>query len=255
MSNLIQIDLEYVYVTIPAEYICVYHRILAMMADYGEEMLKDCKASCTDKNNNVIECFNMFNSAVAARKLGKNKLAETIIKYVKAKINQIYKGIDNSTNFVFPVDETGQLKAFVSCGERPKFEINPDSGELLEHKFNNGFNEHFHLGPEDINPTYDTPIDTEEEVKDKGLYVEMKPRYDIINGVATACAEIKCYYNGRALKFTAVTIDYYFDNEQVTSFLTCTNIEINTTHNFMIVVHYKGEVNVVTKDLHYEISD
>ena len=254
MSKLIQIDLEYVYVTIPAEYICVYHRILAMMADYGEEMLKDCKASCTDKNNNVIECFNMFNSAVAARKLGKDKLAETIIKYVKAKINQIYKGIDNSTNFVFPVDETGQLKAFVSCGERPKFEINPDSGELLEHKFNNGFDEHFRLSSEDTDPTYNTPISTE-DVKDKGLYVEMEPRYDIVDGVATACAELYFYYNGRKLKPTAVTVDYYFDGEQVSSFLTCTNIQINTTHNFMVVVHYKGEVDVVTKDLHYEIPN
>ena len=254
MSKLIQIDLEYVYVTIPAEYICVYHRILAMMADYGEEMLKDCKASCTDKNNNVIECFNMFNSAVAARKLGKDKLAETIIKYVKAKINQIYKGIDNSTNFVFPVDETGKLKAFVSCGERPKFEINPDSGELLEHKFNNGFDEHFHLGSEDTDPTYNTHISTE-DVKDKGLYVEMEPRYDIVDGVATACAELYFYYNGRKLKPTAVTVDYYFDGEQVSSFLTCTNIQINTTHNFMVVVHYKGEVDVVTKDLHYEIPN
>ena len=83
----------------------------------------------------------------------------------------------------------------------------------------------------------------------------MKPRYDIVDGVATACADLKFYYNGRALKPTAVTIDYYFDGEQVTSFLTCTNIEINTTHNFMVVVHYKGEVDVVTKDLRYEISD
>ena len=254
MSELIQVEPEYIYVTVPAEYICVYHRILAMMADYGEEMLKNCKASCTDKNNNVIECFNMFNAAVSARKLGKDKLAETLIKYIKAKINQIYKGIDNSTNFVFPVDETGQLKAFVSCGERPKFEINPDSGELLEHKFNNGFDEHFHLGSEDTDPTYNTPISTE-DVKDKGLYVEMEPRYDIIDGVATACAELYFYYNGRKLKPTAVTIDYYFDGEQVSSFLTCTNIQINTTHNFMVVVHYKGEVDVVTKDLHYEIPN
>ena len=34
---------EYIYTTIPAEYVCVYHKILAMLADYGEEMLKDCK--------------------------------------------------------------------------------------------------------------------------------------------------------------------------------------------------------------------
>lgn len=149
MSELKQIDLEYVYVTIPAEYICVYHRILAMLADYGEEMLKDCKATCTDKNSGVIECFNMFNSAVAAKKLGKDKLAELIIKYVKTKINSIYKGRDNSTSFVFPVDETGRLKAFVSCGERPLFEINPDDMCLYEHKFDNGFTEHFHLGDED----------------------------------------------------------------------------------------------------------
>ncbi len=149
MSKLEPIELEYVYITIPAEYICVYHRILAMLADYGEEMLKDCKASCTDKNSGVIECFNMFNSAVAARKLGKDKLAEVIIKYVKAKINQIYKGLDNSTSFVFPVDERGELKAFVSCGERPLFEINPDDMNLYEHRLNNGFDEHFKLGKED----------------------------------------------------------------------------------------------------------
>lgn len=254
MSDFKQIDLEYVYVTIPADYICVYHRILSLLADYGMEMLQDCKASCSDKNSGVIECFNMFNSAVAARKLGNTKLASLLINYVKAKLNQLYKNKDNSTSFVFPVDETGHLKAIVSCGERPKFEINPEDGALLEHKFNNGFDEHFHLGPEDTEPTYDTPIDTE-EVKDKGLYVEMEPRYDVVDGVATACADLKFYYDGLALKPTDVTIDYYFDGEQVTSFLTCTDIEINTTHNFMVVVHYKGEVDVVTKDLHYEIND
>ena len=105
MSKLVEVEPEYIYVTIPAEYICVYHRILAMLADYGEEMLKDCKASCTDRNSGVIECFNMFNAAVAARKLGKDKLAEVLIKYVKEKINMIYQGHDNSTSFVFPVDE------------------------------------------------------------------------------------------------------------------------------------------------------
>lgn len=255
MSNFKEIELEYVYVTIPADYICVYHRILVLLADYGAEMLHDCKANCTDKNSGVIECFNMFNAAVAARKLGNTKLAEVLIKYIKAKLNQLYKDKDNSQSFIFPVDETGHLKAVVSCGERPKFEIDADDGELLEHKFNNGFNEHFSLDTEDTEPTYDTPIDTTEGVSDTGLYVEMEPRYDIVDGVATACADMIFYHNGRKLKPSAVTVDYYFDNEQVSSFLTCTNIQINTTHNFMIVVHYKGEVDIVTKDLHYEIPN
>lgn len=124
---------EYVYVTIPAEYVCVYHRILAMLADYGEEMLKDCKASCTDKNSNVIECYNMFNAAVAAKKLGKDKLAETIIYYIKAKINQIYKGKDNSPeSFIFPVDENGRIKAFITCGDSINFKVTKEHAHLIQ---------------------------------------------------------------------------------------------------------------------------
>ena len=75
-------------------------------------------------------------------------LANIIIKYIKAKINQIYKGVDNSTSFIFPVDEKGELKAFVSCGERPKFEINPDDMMLYETKYNNGIVENFKLDSE-----------------------------------------------------------------------------------------------------------
>ena len=40
MSYRKEVTPEYIYLTIPAEYVCVYHRILAMLADYGEEMLK-----------------------------------------------------------------------------------------------------------------------------------------------------------------------------------------------------------------------
>lgn len=133
MSNLVQIEPEYVYVTIPAEYVCVYHRIMAMLADYGEEMLKDCKASCTDRNSTVIECFNMFNAAVVSRKLGKDKLAETLIKYVKAKINQIYRGSDNSTDsIIFPIDANGNIKAIVTCKDDIKFEVTEEDAHLIQ---------------------------------------------------------------------------------------------------------------------------
>ena len=42
MSNFKEIELEYVYVTIPADYICVYHRILVLLADFGAEMIHAC---------------------------------------------------------------------------------------------------------------------------------------------------------------------------------------------------------------------
>lgn len=245
MSDLIQVEPEYVYVTIPAEYICVYHRILAMLADYGEDMLKDCKASCTDRNSNVIDCFNMFNAAVAARKLGKDKLAETLIKYIKAKINQMYRGVDNSTSFVFPVDENGQLKAFVSCNERPMFYINPEDGELYEHKFGNGFEEHFGLGDEDN--------DISEEIERDKLVVTLDPRYDVINDITIPCADISIKYDNIPLTYSDVTITYYFDDEEVPSFKYVSELK-EGNHTFMIVVNYKGVVKIVKSDLIYECS-
>lgn len=245
MSELIKVEPEYIYVTVPAEYICVYHRILAMMADYGEEMLKDCKASCTNKNSGIIECFNMFNSAVAARKLKKDKLAETIIKYIKAKINQIYRDIDNSTSFVFPVDENGQLKAFVSCNERPMFYINPEDGELYEHKFGNGFEEHFGLGDEDN--------DISEEIERDKLVVTLDPRYDIVNDITIPCADISIKYDNIPLTYSDVTITYYFDDEEVPNFKYVSELK-EGNHTFMIVVNYKGVIKIVKSDLIYERS-
>ena len=245
MSELIQVEPEYVYVTIPAEYICVYHRILAMLADYGEDMLKDCKASCTDRNSDVIDCFNMFNAAVAARKLGRDKLAETLIKYIKAKINQMCRGVDNSTSFVFPVDENGQLKAFVSCNERPMFYINPEDGELYEHKFGNGFEEHFGLGTEDN--------DISEEIERNKLVVTLNPRYDIVNDIIVPCADISIKYDNIPLNYSDVTISYYFDDEEVPSFKYVSELK-EGNHTFMIVVNYKGLVKIVKRNLIYEGS-
>ena len=245
MRKSIQVEPEYVYVTIPAEYICVYHRILVMLADYGEDMLKDCKASCTDRNSNVIDCFNMFNAAVAARKLGRDKLAETLIKYIKAKINQMCRGVDNSTSFVFPVDENGQLKAFVSCNERPMFYINPEDGELYEHKFGNGFEEHFGLGDEDN--------DISEEIERDKLVVTLDPRYDVVNDITVPCADISIKYDNIPLTYSDVTITYYFDDEEVPSFKYVSELK-EGNHTFMIVVNYKGVVKIVKNDLIYEGS-
>lgn len=113
MNNISRFTISYVYTMIPTEYIFVYQTILTLLADYGEEMLKDCKASCTDKNSDVIDCFNMFNSAVAARRIGKVKLADTIIKYVKEQTLQLYKhrGINIQS---FYLDEDAKLNAFVA---------------------------------------------------------------------------------------------------------------------------------------------
>ena len=193
---------EYIYLTVPAEYVCVYHRIMAMLADYGEEMLKDCKANCTDKNSGVIECFNMFNAACAARLLGQDKKAELIINYIKAKINQIYRGKDNSTSYVFPIDENGKLKAFVSCNDRPRFWINEEE-DLMKPNQGLGFEEEYSLDNENGEDSYIYPFDFDCEAS----YSDGKITTNFV-----------FYIDGVPMpnyEYTNVEVDYYIDEHYV----------------------------------------
>ena len=218
---------EYIYTTIPAEYVCVYHRILAMLADYGEEMLKDCKASCTDRNSGVIECKNMFDAAVAARTLGQEKKATLIINYIKAKINQIYKGKDNGTSFVFPIDENGKLKAFVSCNDRPRFYV--DGDELYKVNQGLGFNETYSLEDEN-NPELETPFDFTCEAEFVDGHIETTIYYT---------------YNGFALTESEIALiqtEFYINQKYVPD-LSTYEIEDTITTSLRVVAYYKGEMN------------
>lgn len=228
MSNRKEVTPEYVYITIPAEYVCVYHRIMAMLADYGEEMLKDCKASCTDKNSGVIECFNMFNAAIAARHLGQEKKAKLIINYVKAKINQIYKGIDNSTGFVFPIDENGLLKAFVSCNDRPRFWI--DDEVLYKQNQGLGFEEEYSLEDENKGNGYVYPFDFD-------------CKASISNGIITPL--LTFYLDDKKLseeEIRNVTVEYYVD-EQYVSDLENYIVLNKSSVKLRVIAYYKGGIN------------
>ena len=222
-----EITPEYIYTTIPAEYVCVYHKILAMLADYGEEMLKDCKASCTDRNSGVIECKNMFDAAVAARALGQERKATLIINYIKAKINQIYKGQDNSTGFVFPVDENGVLKAFVSCNDRPRFFIEDD--DLYKVPQNLGFNEQYSLDDEN-NPTVENPFDFVCEAE----YVNER-----------IVPTLMFTYNGFPLRDTELQdVNYeFYVNQTFVPDLSTFEVPGNITVALRVVAYFKGFVN------------
>ena len=218
---------EYIYTTVPAEYVCVYHRILAMLADYGEEMLKDCKASCTDRNSGVIECYNMFNAAVAARHLGQEKKATLIINYIKAKINQIYKGKDNSTSFVFPIDENGKIKAFVSCNDRPRFWI--DESELFKADQGLGFEEQYSIDDES-KKDYIYPFDFDCEASISGDKITAKLKY---------------YVEGKPMlqqEYHNVSVEYYIDEKYVLD-LSQYIVTNPTSVKLRVVAYYKGGMN------------
>ena len=222
-----EITPEFIYTTIPAEYVCVYHRILAMLADFGEEMLKDCKASCTERNSGTIECFNMFNAAVAARALGQDKKASVIINYVKAKINQIYKNVDNSTSFVFPIDENGKLKAFVSCNDRPRFYVYGD--ELYKVNQGLGFEETYSLDDEN-NPKVDAPFDFECEAEYENERLEVNLHFTL-NSSPLEESEL-----------SKVTVEYYINGKYVPNIEDYV-IEDHITTALRVVAYYEGYFN------------
>ena len=122
----VEINPQYVYMTVPSKYVCVYHKLLVLMAQYGLDMLNDCSATCKGNNKNIVTCWNMFQSAMAAYQLGQDKLAETLLKYIKGQLNIIYEDseqVQYSGSITLPIDEEGKIHAIVSCGDAPKFYV------------------------------------------------------------------------------------------------------------------------------------
>ena len=134
---------EFVYQTIPMEWVCIYQRILIMFSNYGVDSLRDCCLSCKNPNNTAIQLLNQFNAAVAARRLsiGNNpvdinsyqaKLADTLIKSIEYKLDHIGNVTVDSTNpIIFPIDENGHIKVMISCRNNfPDFTVDIESGDL-----------------------------------------------------------------------------------------------------------------------------
>lgn len=145
----IEIQPEYVYMTIPAEYVCIYHKILVMFVDFGINLLKDCKAPCEGVNKQIISCFNAFHAALAAKSLNQPKTEKVLIKYVEAQIDAIYNHKVECPEVVFPVDEEGKIKAIVGCANEATFKIDAESGSLWA-EYQKSTEGRYHLGEEDF---------------------------------------------------------------------------------------------------------
>lgn len=147
-------EVEYVYITIPKDYVCIYTKILIMFVDFGLDLLNDCKASCNDRNRKIIDCYNMFNAAIAARQLNETKQAEVLIKYVEKQINLMYNNNPPCPDLVYKVTEDGKLLARVDCGNKPTFIVDVDNGILTSETKGQATSE-YGLSDEDISSTGD----------------------------------------------------------------------------------------------------
>lgn len=139
-NELIEINPEYVYLTIPTEYVCVYHKLLVYMADFGKTIIDDCNAICKGNSKNILTCWNLFQSAIACYTLEDYKTANFFIEYIKEQLELIYKGsgyTPHNSTVPLAISNDGKLKAIVSCDNDSKFYVDVETGKLYQEYLDN----------------------------------------------------------------------------------------------------------------------
>lgn len=130
------INPEYIYLTIPNKYVCVYHKLLILMADFGKGIVDDCSANCKHINRNLISLWNIFQSALACNSLERYEEADFLINHIGKQIDSIYRGVNNDKFeevSTMRISKDGDLCSFVICNYYPledKFYLNDETGEL-----------------------------------------------------------------------------------------------------------------------------
>lgn len=139
-EKMVEIQPEFLYLTIPADYICTYHKLLVYLADFGKSLLDDCSATCKGNNKTVIDCWNLFQSALACKTLGQDKQASLFIDYINKQLDNIYKGTDGSVfnggNY-YAITPDGNLKALCSCVDGGSFMVDVETGQLYQEYLEN----------------------------------------------------------------------------------------------------------------------
>lgn len=112
--------------SIPIEFLFVYNKLLMVMIELGESMLLDCNSMCSSKNMPIIECYHMFKAALAAKQLSYNpdnneatsnyynKLANTLLNYVRVQLNCITRNYKDDLSFTLPLGSNGLVNLFIT---------------------------------------------------------------------------------------------------------------------------------------------
>ena len=92
-------------IQMPKEWNETYLKLCSIFSQYGIEAIKECKALCADRNVHIIDCYNVFNSAVAAYNSGRTREATLIYNYLVGQLNIYYPNFE-------PVLKTGAFYIF-----------------------------------------------------------------------------------------------------------------------------------------------
>lgn len=74
---------EWIYLTVPKAYQCVFEKLLNKLATWGQELLDDCTVSCKGQNKNILNAWNLFNAACIAYDTSATTKSKYIVDYIK----------------------------------------------------------------------------------------------------------------------------------------------------------------------------
>lgn len=114
-------DGMYTYLDVPSKYNCVYKKLLIKLSDLGVDMIKDCTSTCKGINRQVINCWNMFQSACAAYTLGYWKQTDLLINYINSSLQF---GCDEYTTDEKPVFMIFELNIPITITGSQKIKYN-----------------------------------------------------------------------------------------------------------------------------------
>lgn len=122
MSNEVRIG-DMIYLTVPNEWLKTYHSLLYVLASVGKQIIDDCNYTCQGSGRNVFTCWNLFQSALAARALGAHKKAQFFIDYIEAQL-KLYAHRDRivipdfSENYpicIYKINDDGSYTFYITC--------------------------------------------------------------------------------------------------------------------------------------------
>ena len=113
LENVTELYENGVEIKIPLQYLGIYKVILILFTELGLDMLDDCKTLCKNRNKSIIDCYIMFQTAMAQYYNGNIKAANHIIDYIKAQLNLIARQNASKLTFTLPIDNNGNVNLFI----------------------------------------------------------------------------------------------------------------------------------------------
>lgn len=132
----IEINPEFIYCTIPKDYVCTYHKLINYLADAGKEIIDDCSFTCKGSGKKLFNCWGLFQAACAAYQQEDYTRANFYFNYVNQQLEDYYKDLGkdiyNGGNY-YPITPDGHLKALCSCNNlETRFYVDVETSKLYQ---------------------------------------------------------------------------------------------------------------------------